>query len=257
MKPGRGPQELPMRKTVPWLMALCLTAAALPARAQTNEDRATARDLITKKGDAVVLVLATLKTRMSINGRENARDSPVQANATMLDSSGLAVMALSVLEPSEAMIRGMAAPGQQLDLKTETTELRMRLADGREIGARIVLRDTDLDLAFLRPLEPLPAPIPAVDAAMAKPQVMDLVIAVQRTGEPTGYRAMGTFGYVQMTVDKPRLYYITSTGQLGAPVFDSAGRFVGVTVRVAGARANPQPGVLPADDIRDIAKQAK
>ena len=133
----------------------------------------------------------------------------------------------------------------------------MRLADGREVGARIVLRDADLDLAFLRPLEPLAAPIAAVDAAMGQPQVMDLVIALQRTGEPTGYRALGTFGYVQMTVDKPRLYHIVSTGQLGAPVFDAAGRFVGVTVRVGGTRTNPQPGVLPADDIREIAKQAK
>lgn len=246
-----------MRRTVPWLMAFCLTAASMPAYAQTNEDRTAARDLLTKRGDAVILVLATLKTRMSVNGRENARDSPVQANATVLDGSGLAVMALSVLEPSEAMIRGMASPGQQLDLKTETAELRMRLADGREVGARIVLRDADLDLAFLRPLEPLAAPIAAVDAAMGKPQVMDLVIALQRTGEPTGYRALGTFGYVQMTVDKPRLYHIISTGQLGAPVFDAAGRFVGVTVRVGGTRTNPQPGVLPADDIREIAKQAK
>jgi len=246
-----------MRRTIPWLMALCLTVAAVPARAQTSEDRTTARNLISKKGDAVILVLATLKTRMSVNGRENARDSPVQANATVLDGSGLAVMALSVFEPSEAMIRGMAGPGQQLDLKTETTELRMRLADGREVGARIVLRDADLDLAFLRPLEPLGAPIGAVDGPAGNPEIMDLIISLRRTDESTGFRVLGTFGYVQMTVDKPRMYQFVSTGALGAPMFDTAGRFVGVMVRVGGARTNPQAALLPAEDIREIAKQAK
>jgi hypothetical protein len=238
-------------------MALCLTAASIPAYAQTSEDRAAARDLLTKKGDAVILVLATLKTRMSINGRENARDSPVQANATVLDGSGLAVMALSVLEPSEAMIRGMAAPGQQLDLKTETAELRMRLADGREVGARIVLRDADLDLAFLRPLEPLGAPIAAVDAAMGKPQVMDLVIALTAHRRAHG---LPRARHVRLRAD--------DRGQAAAVSHhvDRPARRAGVRRgrpvrrRHGPRRRHPDQsaaGVLPADDIREIAKQAK
>ena len=43
---------------------------------------------------------------------------------------------------------------------------------------------------------------------------------------------------------------------MGAPVFDAAGRFVGVFVRVGGSRTNPLPGILPADDLREIAGQA-
>jgi hypothetical protein len=41
-------------------------------------------------------------------------------------------------------------------------------------------------------------------------------------------------------------------------MFDTAGHFVGVIViRTTGQRGSGSPGVLPADDIREAAKQAK
>lgn len=244
-----------MRTVLASVLTACTLAAAVPARAQTTEDRTAARDLINKRGDAVILVLATLKTRTTMNGRENSQDRPMQANATVLDGTGLAVMALSVMEPNEAVVRRLGGPGTQI--QTETAELKMRLADGREVPARVVLRDADLDLAFLRPVDPLPAPIPAVDVSFSKPSIMDLVIILSRTGEPTSYRLIASFGYVQMTVEKPRTYHaIVGGNTLGAPVFDGTGKFVGVFLAIGGARSSPFTAVLPADDIREIAKQA-
>jgi hypothetical protein len=63
-------------------------------------------------------------------------------------------------------------------------------------------------------------------------------------------------------IDKPRLYYQIATigggAGLGSPVFDSTGRFVGVIVlRTSGSRGPSLTGVLPADEIRDVAKQAQ
>jgi hypothetical protein len=47
-------------------------------------------------------------------------------------------------------------------------------------------------------------------------------------------------------------------GSLGSPVFDAAGRFVGLIVtRTSGSRGPTATGVLPAEDVREIAKQAK
>jgi hypothetical protein len=244
-----------MRTVLASLLAASTLAAAMPAHAQTAEDRATARDLVTRRGDAVILILATLKTRTTVGGRENSQDRPMQANATVLDKSGLAVMALSAIEPSEAMVRRIGGAGAQV--QTETAELRMRLADGNEVPARIVLRDADLDLAFLRPVDALESPIPAVDAAQGKPGLMDLVIVLSRTGEQTNYRPIASFGYIQMTVEKPRTYHAVVGGNTpGAAVFDGAGRFVGVFLAVGGSRSLPFVAILPADDIREIAKQA-
>ena len=231
-----------------------LLAVAASSYAQTPEERAAARDVVARRSDAVVLVLATIKTRMNIGGRESTRDQPMLANATVLDGSGLTVMALSMLEPGEIANRSIGSGA----MSTEATDLRMRLADGQEVPAKIVLRDPDLDLVFVKPVEPPAAPLPSVDAPPGTPAVLDLLVALQRTGEATGWRTLATFTYVQMTVERPRTYHaLSSTPGLGSPVFDTRGRFVGVIVRVGGSRTSPLPAVLPAEDIREVAKQAK
>lgn len=235
------------------VMLLGTLCAAAPAMAQTAAERETARQLVAKQSDAVVLALATIKTRVTVQGRENARDLPMQANATVLDGTGLAVMALSNIEPGELATRMGAGA-----VESEATDLRMRLGDGREVPAKIVLRDADLDLAFIKPIEAPASPMPAVDGPIGTPALLDLLVAVQRTGEATSWRTLATFAYVQLIVDRPRPYHALSAGAaLGSPLFDLDGRFVGVMVRIGGARNNPLPVVLPAQDIREIAKQAK
>jgi len=227
--------------------------AVAPAVAQTVEEREAARQLVAKRSDAVVLALATVKTRVTVQGRENARDLPMQANATVLDGTGLAVMSLSNLEPGELATRMGAGA-----VESEATDLRMRMADGREVPAKIVLRDADLDLVFIRPIEAPASPIPAVDGPLGTPALLDLLVAVQRTGEATSWRTLATFAYVQLIVDRPRPYHaLSAAAALGSPLFDLQGRFVGVMVRIGGARNNPLPVVLPAQDIRELAKQAK
>ena len=121
-----------------------------------------------------------------------------------------------------------------------------------------VLRDADLDLMFIRPADALPAPVPIVDAPSGKPSVLDPLVVIQRAGEMTGWKLMPVLSYVQVVVDKPRAFFIASTVGLsvGTPAFDASGRFVGVIVRIGGTRANPLPVILPADDVREIAKQA-
>lgn len=236
------------------VLFLLMAAMSSAVLAQTPEERAAAREIVAKHADAVVVVMATIKTRMNIGGRETTRDQPTQANATVLEPGGLAVMALSMLEPAEIANRATGAGS----MSTETSDLRMRLADGQEVPAKVVLRDADLDLVFVKPAEALPAPTPAVEVPSGVPAPLDPLIALQRTGESTGWRTLATFTYVQMTVDRPRTYHALSTqAALGAPIFDTRGRFVGVVVRVGGSRQSPQPALLPAEDIREIARQAK
>lgn len=235
--------------------ALILSLAA-PAFAQTPEERAAARDLATKRGPAVVMVLATLKARRVVNGRESAGDVPVQTNGTVLDATGLTVLPLSAIEPGpSAFGRGGG------EVSTELTELRMHLGDGRELSARVVLRDPDLDLVLIRPTDDVPAPLTAIDATNGTVNLADLGIVIQRASESSGWRTFVGFTYVQMVVERPRPYYLLALGSLnglglGNPVFDATGKFLGIISQVGGTRATPRPALVPATDVRDLAKQA-
>jgi S1-C subfamily serine protease len=238
----------------------CQAAVAAP---QTAGERAAARAIVTERAPAVVVVLATIKVRLNVSGREQTSDQTAQTNATVLDPSGLAVMSLQQIQPDEAMTRmysRQAPGGARVEVTTDIADMRMHLADGRELPAKLVLRDEDLDLAFVRPTEPLSAPLPFVDATSARPQLLDALTLVRRTGEPTAWAPAAAFATVELVIDKPRTYYqvvILGGGGPGCPLFDAAGHFVGVLVmRDTGTRGTGALGVLPADDIRDVAKQA-
>lgn len=245
------------------LFASVLGCQPLVAAPQTAAERAAARAVVSERAADVVVVLATIKVRLNVSGREQTSDQTAQTNATILDPSGLAVMSLQQIQPDEAMTRMYSRQvpgGGRVEVTTDIADMRMHLADGRELPAKLVLRDEDLDLAFVRPTDPLTAPLPFVDAVSARPQVLDALTLVRRTGEPTAWAPAAAFATVELVIDKPRTYYqvvILGGGGPGCPLFDAAGHFVGVLVmRDTGTRGAGALGVLPADDIRDVAKQA-
>jgi hypothetical protein len=253
-----------MRPITP--LVIIFSGLATLAGAQTSDERVAARELVKKKGDAVVMVLATLKIRASVAGQEQTIDQQAQANGTVLDASGLAVTSLSTLQPDDMMARslsGRVQPGTRVEVTSEPSGIRMHLADGREVPAKLVLRDQDLDLAFIRPVDPVSSPMTWIDGPAGKPSLMDLLFVIQRTSETTGWSTAASFGNVQLVIDKPRTYYqvaMSTVGGsgLGAPIFDATGRFVGVIVmRNTGSRTAATSGVLPAEDIREVAKQIK
>lgn len=253
------------------LMASLLVVSAMmvtgrPSHAQSPDERTAARAVVKKHGDAVVTVLATVKLRVNVGGRDQPRDQPAQTNATVLDNTGLAVTSLSTLVPDALYERGLSMqvpPGTKIEVSSEISDMKIRTADGREVPAKLILKDEDLDLAFIRPSEPITPAMPFVDAATAKPSLLDLLVLVQRTNESTAWATSTAFGTVQLIIDKPRTYYLVSFPSmggagLGAPFFDTTGKFVGVILlRNTGQRGSGMPGVLPAEDIREVAKQAK
>jgi S1-C subfamily serine protease len=242
------------------------TLLGAPFFSQSSDERVAARDVLKKRADAVVMVLATIKIRATVGGREQTVDQAAQTNATILDGTGLAVLSLSALQPDDVMTRSISRsvpPGTKVEVTSDPSDIRMHLTDGRELPVKLVLRDEDLDLAFVRPSQSPAAPLTCVDAPSAKPTLMDLLMIVQRTSENTGWATAASFGSVQLVIDKPRTYYqvaIPTMGGngLGSPLFDTTGRFVGVLVmRNTGTKGSGVAGVLPADDIREVAKQAK
>jgi len=256
-------------------LSLLLTTQVLSA--QTADERTAARDVLNRRGDAIVTVMGTLKARMSQGGRDRpAPDQAVQASATVLDGTGLTVLALSSIDPGTLMARNPAFSAAQMKLETELTDVKLRLGDGAEVPARIALRDSDLDLLFIRPVTPPEKPMTAVDMNSPVFNPVDPVVLVQRLGEVAAWKASAGIGAIEVVVDKPRRFYLFGTtaaaNGLGSAIFDLKGQFAGiVTLRQSSdSRHNALNGmqggllqtlgmvaaIIPAADIRDIAKQA-
>jgi S1-C subfamily serine protease len=269
-----------MRKPTVFL-ALCAAfgVAALSRPLAAQDNRPAARELVKKWQEAVVNVRVVLKTRMSMGGREmQASDDPVDTVGTVIDPSGLTVLSLGALNPGAMMSKLMGSMGggggqPSVEITTEPTDVKIRLSNGRELPAKIVLRDEDLDLAFLRPTTKPETPLVAVELTdAAKPALLDQVLVLSRLGRVGGWTAGAALYDIGAIIEKPRTFYVLAgaSSGMGTPAFLPNGRIVGLlTLRqiepgrasmasmMGGSESMGMLGViLPAADVLEIAKQA-
>jgi hypothetical protein len=252
----------------PILLALVLGLAGMATRCPADELAVKGRDIFNKNQQAVVTLQVVLK--MSYSGAAKANETRQEITGTVVDASGLTVLALSAADPSEMYQRMMAEQGSQYKLEAEVTDLKILLADGTELPAEIVLRDKDLDLAFIRPKSKPASPMAAVDFGKSAPaQLLDEVITLNRLNSAAGRAYAASVERISAVVQKPRTFYIpdstmTST-TLGSPAFSLDGKIVGLMVmRAVNAkggggrnyRDNMTSIILPAEDILKGAKQA-
>jgi S1-C subfamily serine protease len=244
-----------------------------------QDERAAARELVKKWQDAVINVRVVLKMRVSMGGREmQAMDDSVDAVGTVIDASGLTVLSLGALNPGAMMNKVMGAAGggvpERPEFGSEPTDLKLRLADGREIPAKIVLRDEDLDLAFVKPAAKQEKPFVAVNLADAgRPAMLDQVIVLSRLGRVGGWTPAASFQNIASVIEKPRTFFVTEAAAmnaLGVPAFLLNGKVVGLLTMRSVDAGRPGmfammggteglgllPVILPAADVLEIAKQA-
>ena len=253
-------------------------ASVLLAPVNAQDDRAAARKIVKRWQSAIVNVRVVLKMRMSVGGREmQSMDESVETVGTVIDPNGLTVLSLGSLNPGAMMNRlmGSASNAQErMEFGSEPTDVKIRLADGREIPARIVLRDEDLDLAFLRPTAKPDKPLVAIDLAdEGRPALLDSVVILSRLGRVGGWTPAASLQTIGAIIEKPRTFYVIETGSaggMGTPAFTASGKVVGLLTMRSVQAGRPGmfsmmggseglgllPVILPAADVREIAKQA-
>ncbi len=262
-----------MRHPLCLILIGAVVAAASLAATAADELGEKGREVFKKHQRAVVTVHVDVKISYSAPGRSTSPAELKQdLTGTVVDPSGLTIVALSSCDPSsmyETLSGGSAEASSRPKMETEVTNIRILLDDGNELPAEIVLRDKDLDLAFIRP-KPKPAnPLSAVDLTQSAPaQVLDQVITLNRLGQAAGRAYSASVERISAIVQKPRLFYIpdstmTST-TLGSPAFSPDGRVVGLFVMRAIARSASSSGssrdslasiIVPAEEILKSAKQ--
>jgi S1-C subfamily serine protease len=184
---------------------------------------------------------------------------------------------LSACEPTtliQSIMEGMSDEESRFKMDTELSDIKILLDDGTELPAEIVLRDKDLDLAFVRPKTKPATPMAALDLSQsAKAEVLDQVITLNRLGKAAGRAYAASVERISAVVQKPRTFYIPDNAAtmttLGSPAFSLDGKPLGVfVVRTVSAKGGGGMGmlgfqpqnltaiILPAEDILKAAKQA-
>lgn len=258
------------------VMAVAFAMGSVPVFA--DELAQQGRQVLEQYKKSVVTINLVIKQQFSMSGfGSQDQESKEEVTGTVIDPSGLTVVALSTTDPTSMIQSMMEMSGEDMQgfqMSSAVSDLKILMDDGTEIPGQIVLRDNDLDLAFIRPKEPLANPVPAVDLSNAgTPEILDPVFTINKLGRVAGREYAVSIERINAAVTKPRTYYIpgndpTQTG-LGSPTFTTDGKVVGVfvmrTVKGAGGGSmsmmrgmsdTSMAIIVPAADIAEIAAQA-
>lgn len=215
-----------LRRNIITTLLLCLFITSACAADIAEEGRKIAEAY----QDAVVTAHIVLETKVSYQGGSDKEEHKVTATATIIDPSGLAVTSLSDIDPT--MFSSYMEREEGFSISVDVMDLKLKMSDGSEIPADIVLRDRDLDLAFIKTKAAPEKPMTCVDLSQAgTPQMLDDLIVISRLGR-VGNRALaGYVDRVQAIVTKPRTFYVvTGVFGLGCPTFTADGKFAGIVV---------------------------
>ncbi len=252
------------------ILGVSVLASALAAADDAAER---GREILAANRDAVVTLQIVINQKISFPGAASQnRESKTESTGTVISADGLTLISLSETDPSSIVESMMAGSGQNIQMETEVRDIKILLLDGTEVPAEVILRDKDLDMAFVRPVTKPTSPFKFVDVANAgTPDVLDQVIALNRLGQVAGREHSAAVERIETIVKRPRTLYIpgddpTLTG-LGSPIFTLDGKFVGVSLlrvvsgssggsMLGGGRDNMVAVIVPASDIAEGASQA-
>ncbi len=217
------------------------------------------------------------KMQASFMGQDDSREMKQEVTGVVVDPSGLVVTSLAGTNIAGALASSVMDGDSSNSPKVSSniTSVKILLTDGKELPGKVVLRDKDLDLAFIRPATKPADPLPALDLAKtSSPGILDPVVIVRRQGSVANRSLDVTLDRIHSVVEKPRTFYVpTSTGlipSLGSPVFSMDGSVVGLMLLrmlpkssssawlETGSAGLPGvlPIILPASEIAAAAKQA-
>jgi hypothetical protein len=252
------------RSKFPLLTATFVAAASFFSATRgvsAEPDAAAGTALLKRYADAIVGVEMVVTVKVRMGEREAPpREQRIDINGTVLSPDGLTVTSLAEVDPQtlfEAMRASQTGPRVEL-VSADFKEVKLRLADGTEVPARIVLKDADLDLAFMAP--EIDAPKREFPYVKLEDSVDGAVLAdyfyvarapksLQRTPMIRASRIMGV-------VEKPRRFYLATEQILGTPLFSPAGKILGISVQHFGNGRRTGLVVVPAGDIAEMAQQA-
>lgn len=263
-----------VRRPALLVSTLLALVAATGYAAHADPAAEAGRAVMSQWRESVVTVKLVISTRFGMAGSDSREsESSKEITGAVIDPSGLTVVSLFSMDVTSlaAMLRSIDDSDDGFRLQSEVKDARILRGDGSEVPAEVVLRDRDLDLAFLRPKERPEKPFPAFDLSQAAtPELLDTVVCLNRLGQVANRAYSVSLERIEAIVERPRTLFLPGSGQslagLGSPALSLDGRFVGLAViraiRTRGGSPFDDSGdgpivvFLPAADLLQVAEQA-
>jgi S1-C subfamily serine protease len=247
--------------------ALLATTSSWTLNAAPDAHAAAGRALVKRYADAIVSVelVVTLRVKMGDRGEAPPREQRIEVNGTVISPNGLTVTTLGQVDPQatlEALRAGSSGGRMPEIVGSEFKEVKLRLADGKEVPARFVLKDADLDLAFMAPETTAEGgqPFPYVKLEeVTEGTLLSDYFYVGRAAKIQQRVPLVRTTEIIGIVERPRRLYLMTeqvAQWMGTPVFNADGRVLGITLQHFANGQRSGLIVLPAEDIAEMAKQA-
>jgi hypothetical protein len=227
--------------------------------------------LATAKADALVTVKFVLKLKMGgMMGGD--QESNTEITGIMIEPKGLVLCSNTQLGGIPPMFRRIASR-MGGDASATPTDIKVLVGDDSEgVEAKLLARDTDLDLAWIQIKDPKTYKHVDITPKTSKPKVGQRVLYLTRMGKFFDRVVTIDEGRIGGLTSKPRELYVGGDSGSGVPVFMPNGDFLGVTITqtpdeedsdegpmaMFGALTGRGPGlILPASEIAKATERAK
>ncbi|MFP4355197.1 MAG: hypothetical protein ACLFUJ_08735 [Phycisphaerae bacterium] len=248
-------------------LAICATLLGFAPIAAADQETDQARKIYKTHADSILWIEAVLKVQFSAGSMPTRTQEEKQTLlGTVIDESGLMVCSLSQLDPAslvDGQERNIRGERMKISASSEFIEVKVRMPDKTEVPAKVVMKDTSWDLAFLmidKSSDEFQGQ--SLSAVKLDPKVeateLDKLVVIQRLGKAMKYTPAVDTTHVAAVVTKPRTLYVAGSRVLGTPVFKLDGKALGISiVWVNRQEGSGGPVILPAADVLEIAKQAE
>ncbi len=245
------------------LLGLCLLTVTLRADESVN---AGARKIFESFQDSIVTIKAVIDVEVVVGGSANqSQEQKLEVPGTVIQDNGLTVVSNATIDIGKQIEQQIARQvrGQQVDVKTTFKEVNLLLRDGTEIPSKVVLKDGDLDIAFVLPdaeeveaegLEFNPVIFPE---ETPKVELLDSIVILNRLGQNLDREMSVYVTKVEALIKKPRRFILTHNTSTGTPAFlPKDGTPLGLYVRRIVNGNATSTIVLPAKEVSRLAKEA-
>ena len=222
------------------------------------------RKLLREHADCVTWVSVTVRVELSAGGRSMPpQEQKLEALGTIIAEDGLTVLSLNKVDPTANILSRIRSPGASVNVNY--TEVMILMQDGTEVPAKLLLKDSDLDLAFVLPIEERKnefkdvvfSRVPKQANEDDLPVILDEVVSIGKLRKTLYRQSTLRRGWVNAVIEKPRTYFVIENTSPGTPVFNSMGNWLGVVVYKMVSGRPSEIVTLPATDILEIAEQVR